>query len=106
MKLIIQLTPEQEQSIYEQIIGNRKGVQLAITPISNPYKGLRKNTLKFIQQLKLKYGNEWIDRNQQYVNDLAYTFKIKDMAQILRNLETVEIIRGERNRIHKFRFID
>lgn len=104
MKLMIQLTSEQEQSIYEQIIGNRRGVQLNLE--SNPYKGLRKNSLEFIQTLKSRFGNQWIDRNQQYVNDLAYSLKIKDIAQIFRNLKTVEIIRGERNRIHKFRFTD
>ena len=105
MKLTIQLTPEQEKNIYDQIINNRLGMQISIEPIGNPYKGLRKKTIQFIEALKDKYGYDWISRNDKYVEDLAYQLKIKDIAQILTNYPC-EISRktdDTRQRIEKFR---
>jgi len=106
MKLIIQLTPEQQQSIYEQIIGHRKGIQMTIPEVnSNPYKGLRANTIEFLKCLQEKYGTSWINRNDSFVDDLAYKLRISDIAQILKHFPECEIVKKENSkRIEKFRF--
>ena len=106
MKLIIQLTPEQQQSIYEQIIGHRKGIQMTIPEVnSNPYRGLHANTIEFLKRLQQHYGTSWINRKDSFVDDLAYKLRITDIAQILRHFPKCEIVKKENSlRIEKFRF--
>jgi hypothetical protein len=59
----------------------------------NPYKELHQNTIGFFKDIAKKYGtNVKISRNDNFVKELRYKYRINDPHQNLRNLRNRGII--------------
>lgn len=100
-KIILYLTNEQKQSLMQQLTG----ALFAEQPKPDRLKYLRTNTKQFIIELQNKYGNNWIDRKDNFVKELVYKHRIGDLAQILKNIESdIEYVgNGKRMRIAQFK---
>jgi len=95
-----------------QIESNKN--QAKINFENNSFKFLRKTTIDFYNDLLLKFGENWIDRNDNMITFLERKLFIKDVADVLKSLQKkgkCEIIYNDvtfgigRKRIVKFRLI-
>jgi hypothetical protein len=59
----------------------------------NPYKELHKNTIAFFKEIANKYGtNVKISRNDNFIKELRYKYRINEPHQNLRNLRNRGIV--------------
>jgi hypothetical protein len=100
-KIILYLTNEQKQSLLQQLTGSLFPEQ----PKPDRYKYFRENTKQFIIELEKKYGNNWINRKDNFVKELMYKHRIGDLAQILKNIDSdIQYVGdGKKTRIVQFK---
>ena len=100
-KIILYLTNEQKQSLMQQLTG----ALFAEQPKPDRFKYLRENTKQFIIELQKKYGNNWIIRKDKFVKELIYKYRITDLAQILKKIESdIQYVgEGKKTRIAQFK---
>jgi hypothetical protein len=100
-KIILYLTNEQKQSLMQQLTG----ALFAEQPKPDRFKYLRENTKQFIIELQKKYGNNWINRKDKFVKELIYKYRITDLAQILKKIESdIQYVgEGKKTRIAQFK---
>jgi hypothetical protein len=78
----------------------REGIAAPIE--SNPYMYLRKESIAFIKDLKTKFGNEKIYRNDSRLKNIAWDHHIKDIASILKGLSErgyCEIVKDSNSKV-------
>jgi len=80
--ITLKLTDEQKQELIQQLT-----LELFSSPKKpKRFKHMREKTKKFIMELEEYYGNNWINRKDNLVQDLMYKHRITDVASILKTI--------------------
>lgn len=77
--------------------------------IENVFNAMHKKTIKFIRSLIYEYGTEmWIEPNADVFQNLRWSHRIDDVAQVFRNLQNrgamVVQYNDKQTRIIRFKF--
>jgi hypothetical protein len=78
------LTDEQKQELVKQLTSNT----FVLTPpvARDRFKHLQLKTKRFIIELEENYGNNWINRRDDLVDDLLYKYRVRDLGSIIKKI--------------------